>query len=85
MIVILPDVHLSDNQSHTDYEVVKRFIKKNKSDEIILLGDFMDVLSLSAWDLSKRRKMEGRRYEKECEVIFSPTDAILVSTLFAAS
>ena len=67
MIVILPDVHLGDNQKHTDYEVVKRFISKNKSDEIILLGDFVDISSLSAWDLSKRRKMEGRRYEKECE------------------
>lgn len=67
MIIILPDIHLSDGQPHKDYEVVKRFIKQNRSDEIILLGDFMDVSSLSAWDISKRRKMEGRRYEKECE------------------
>jgi len=73
-VIILPDVHLSDNQPHTDYEVVKRFIKKNRSDEIILLGDFMDIRSLSHWDLRSRRKMEGRRYEKECEVVNKELD-----------
>jgi len=63
-IVILPDVHLTDKVPE-EYKVVKRFIKKYKPNEVILLGDFMDVASLSAWDMDKKRLMEGRRYKKE--------------------
>lgn len=64
--IILPDVHLDENVSK-DYAPVKRFIKDFKPDKIILLGDFMDVSSLSAWDRDKRRLMEGRRYIKEID------------------
>ena len=62
--IILPDIHLTDVVS-TEYIPVKRFIKEFKPDEIILLGDFMDVSSLSAWDYDKKRPMEGRRFGKE--------------------
>lgn len=64
--IILPDVHGTE-KSPTDYLPVRRFIKNFKPDEIILLGDFMDVASLSAWDMDKKRLMEGRRYKKEVE------------------
>lgn len=66
-IVVLPDVHLSDGQEHIDYELVKRFLSKNHCDEIVILGDFMDMESLSHWNMSKRRKLEGKRFEKEIE------------------
>ncbi len=62
--IILPDVHLTDKVP-IDYKPVKKFIKTFKPDEIILLGDFMDVESLSAWDYDKKRPMEGRRFVKE--------------------
>jgi len=66
-ILILPDVHLETSLPKA-YQVVKKFIKKQKMfDEIILLGDFMDVSSLSAWDMDKKRLMEGRRYQKEVD------------------
>lgn len=64
--IILPDVHLKESIGK-DYAAVKPFIKKIKPDVIILLGDFMDVNSLSAWDYDKKRKMEGRRYKKEID------------------
>lgn len=64
--IILPDVH-GTTISPRDYLPVREFIKKFKPDEIILLGDFMDVESLSAWDMDKKRKMEGRRFNKEIE------------------
>lgn len=62
--IILPDVHLTDKLPR-DYIPVKNFIKEFKPDEIILLGDFMDVESLSSWDYDKKRPMEGRRFKKE--------------------
>ncbi len=62
--IILPDVHLTDKVP-IDYKPVKKFIKTFKPDEVILLGDFMDVESLSAWDYDKKRPMEGRRFVKE--------------------
>ena len=62
--IILPDIHLTD-KIPKDYKTVKNFIKEFKPDEVILLGDFMDVSSLSAWDYDKKRPMEGRRYVKE--------------------
>lgn len=63
-VIILPDVHLTED-CPKDYLPVKKFIKQFKPDEVILLGDFMDVSSLSAWDYDKKRLMEGKRFKKE--------------------
>jgi len=65
--VILPDVHMTDKLPR-DYQVVRRFIKDFKPHKVILLGDFMNVESLSAWDMDKKRLMEGRRYLKEVDL-----------------
>jgi predicted phosphodiesterase len=66
-VLILPDAHIN-TKVPKEYEVVKRFIKDFKPHETILLGDFMDVSVLSAWDLDKKRVMEGQRYNKEVVV-----------------
>lgn len=63
-VIIIPDAHLTD-EAPKDYNAIKPFIKLFKPDKIILLGDFMDVSSLSAWDMDKKRKMEGRRFKNE--------------------
>lgn len=65
--IILPDVHLTDSLPK-DYLPVRKFIKDFKPNKIILLGDFMDVASLSAWDMDKKRLMEGRRFKKELDI-----------------
>jgi len=66
-IVILPDVHLT-TKVPKEYQLVKKFIKDYKPNEIIILGDFMEVEALSSYDLSKQRKIEGKRYEEEIAV-----------------
>ena len=66
-IVVVPDVHMNEEISKP-YQLVKKFIKKNKPDEVILLGDFMDCSSLSHWDESKIRVIEGRRYNSELKL-----------------
>lgn len=65
--ILLPDVHL-DTKAYRDYILVKKFIAEIKPNEIIVMGDFMDVSALSGWDLDKKRKMEGQRFVKECIV-----------------
>lgn len=66
-VIILADVHLTQ-EVPDEYKVVKKFIKSEKPDEIVLLGDYMDIESLSAWDRDKRMLMEGRRHKIECDV-----------------
>lgn len=39
----------------------------NKPDYIVIGGDFMSMECVSAWDKSKRKLMEGRRYKSEME------------------
>ena len=63
-IIILPDIHMRTTVPKP-YQLVKRFIKEQKSDEIVLLGDFMDCSALSHWNKDKKRPMEGLRYKKE--------------------
>lgn len=57
-LICLPDVHMT-TEVPKEYELVKRFIKEQKPDEVIILGDFMDCSSLSHWNESKSRSMEG--------------------------
>ena len=45
-VVILPDVHLSD-EIPKEYKLVKKFIKRFRPHECIILGDFIDVTILS--------------------------------------
>lgn len=66
-IIIVPDAHLTTELPEA-YKIAKKFIKDEKPDEIILLGDFMDVSSLSSWDLDKKRNMENKRWQKEVAV-----------------
>jgi len=77
--IILPDVHLNDTVPR-DYTSVKGFIKDFKPDEIILLGDFMDTASFSAWDYDKKRPMEGRRWKKEVVVANKELDYLAKHT-----
>ncbi len=72
-ILILPDCHIGETTDKV-YKVVKKYIKQNKFDEIILLGDFMDVNSLSAWDYDKKRLMEGKRFQNEVKNVNNELD-----------
>jgi len=67
-LLILPDVHL-DTTLPKPYKLIKKFLRKNKFDEIILLGDFMDCSALSHWIKDKRKLLEGKRHKKELELV----------------
>lgn len=65
-IVVLPDVHLTESGGAQPYVVAKKLIREMKPHEIILLGDFMDCLSVSHWIDDKRQLLENKRYLQEC-------------------
>lgn len=73
-ILILPDAHLT-NKLPKAYKLVKRFLCESENfDEIVLLGDFMDISALSHWDKDKKRVIEGKRYEQECTKVNEELD-----------
>ena len=79
-VLILPDVHMTTKLPRA-YKIVKRFIKKQKKfDEIILLGDFLDVDSLSHWNKDMSRKVEGKRFKKEMDLANKELDFLCKHT-----
>jgi len=74
-VLILPDVHI-DTSISREYKTVKKFMVDFKPDETILLGDFADVSALSAWDLDKKRLMEGRRFKLEMNKVNEELDYV---------
>jgi len=66
--LLLPDAHINETVPK-EYQLVKRFIRKQpKWDLTLLMGDYMDISALCHWDMDKRKLMEGRRYKKEVDI-----------------
>lgn len=63
-LMILPDPHAHPNYDNERFTSLNRFIKKEKPDKLICLGDFADMPSLSSYDKGKK-SFEGRRYKKD--------------------
>lgn len=85
---IVSDISLVIGDAHTDPSQLKhdglrrfrwlnRMILDKKPQRIIIMGDFTSFTSLSAWDKDKRRKIEGRRYEKDIEAANQALDLML--------
>jgi len=79
-ILLIPDGHVNADQDLSRFDALGNLILDRKPDVIVQLGDFLSLSSLSHWDMSKRLKMEGRRYRADIEAgqealtkIFKPT------------
>jgi predicted phosphodiesterase len=64
-ILVIGDAHVAPGQNLRRFKALGNYIKAEKPDVIVEIGDFLTLDSLSDWDRNKRLKMEGRRYEKE--------------------
>lgn len=64
-VVIIGDAHVDDEQSLARFKAAGKFIADKKPDYVVIIGDFLTLNCLSAWDRNKRLKMENRRYFKE--------------------
>lgn len=81
------DISLVIGDCHTDpsqlkhnglrrFDWLSNLILDKRPNRIIIMGDFTSFTSLSAWDKDKRRKIEGRRYEKDIQVANEALDRL---------
>ena len=75
-ILVLPDVHLTQDSYSNYYGMVKNFMRDFKPHETIILGDFMNCDSLSHWNENNKKELEDKRYQKECDFANQELDYI---------
>ena len=61
------DSHTEVDQDLVRFHALGNYIAEHKPDTVISGGDFLTLESLSAWDLNKRGKMEGKRFKEEID------------------
>ena len=62
--ILLPDIHYPEH-SKSSMNLVKKFIKDFKPDEIIYQGDNLDMDVISHWNKDKKRKVELKRLKND--------------------
>ena len=65
--LVIGDVHIAPGQSMDRARLLGMAINELEPNRVIFIGDFLNFDSLSAWDKDKRKKMEGRRYQKDID------------------
>ena len=66
-ILTIGDCHVDDEQNLDRFDLLGQFIIDHKPTHIVIIGDFLTLNCLSAWDKDKRKRMEGRRYASELD------------------
>ena len=64
--LIIPDTQCKYGEDFTYLTEIGKFIVEKKPDVIVHLGDFVDMESLSSYDVGKK-SFEGKRYVKDIE------------------
>jgi hypothetical protein len=75
--LVVPDAHAMPNQDLSRFSSLGNLIAEKQPDHIVLMGDFVTLESLSAWDLGKAGKMEGKRYSEDCKAGISAIDLMM--------
>lgn len=76
------DAHVESDDIER-FEKLGRLIVDRQPDSIFDLGDFVSLTSISHWDMSKKLKMEGKRYAIDVEngrlaydTLFAPLESL---------
>ena len=66
-ILVIGDAHVTDRQSLRRFDWLAEYVRTHGTNltHCIIIGDFLSLNALSAWDRDKRLLMEGRRLFKE--------------------
>lgn len=64
---MIGDAHVQAGQVLLRFKALGQWILDNLPENIIIMGDFLDMQALSAWDKNKRLTMEGKRYKEEID------------------
>ena len=83
-VLAIGDSHVSANDNDLErFSTVSQHIRKTKPEVIVLMGDFLTLDCVSAWDKNKRLRMEGRRYAADIaagnrglNILFNDMDAL---------
>lgn len=67
LTLVVGDVHVAPGQNLRRASWLGKAINDLKPARVLFIGDFMTFDCLSNWDKDKRKRMEGRRYEKEIQ------------------
>lgn len=65
-ILVIPDCQVKDGVDTAYLSHIGHYIVEKRPDQIVHLGDFADMPSLSSYDIGKKQ-FEGRRYTKDIE------------------
>lgn len=69
--LVIGDAHVAPNQNLRRFIWANKYVRflQQKQDglRLVIIGDFLTMDSLSAWDKDKRKKMEGRRYQADID------------------
>lgn len=64
-ILCIGDTHITNGQSLDRFKLASKYIMDERPSYIVIMGDFLTLACLSAWDRNKRKNLEGVRYWKE--------------------
>jgi len=74
--LIIPDTQVKYGEDFSYLEHIGKYIVEKKPDVIIHLGDFVDMESLSSYDVGKK-SFEGKRYVKDIEAAHTAMATLL--------
>lgn len=63
--LVVGDCHVEQDEDLTRFRALGNYIVEQQPENIVIIGDFLSLDSLSAWDRNKRAVMEGRRFGLE--------------------
>lgn len=65
--LVVPDAHVGPEQDLGRFDKLGALIAERQPNNVVFLGDFVTLESLSNWDQNKSGIMEGRRYIEDIE------------------
>lgn len=66
-VIVVGDAHVDEHQDLERFDLLAALIRSEQPDYVVIIGDFLSLNCLSAWDRNKRLTMEGMRYWQEIE------------------
>lgn len=80
-VITIGDSHVDDEQDLGRFDLAGEFILHTRPEYIVSIGDFLTLNCLSAWDMNKRKNMEGRRYSLEVAAGNEALDRLMAPTV----
>lgn len=75
-ILVIPDTQVRPGDDVRFLKAIGNYIVAKQPDQVVCLGDFADMASLSSYDVGKK-SFEGRRYLKDTEAAKEAMHALL--------